>query len=120
MTLVDTSVWIEHLRDGNDDLREVLNKGSVLIHPFVIGEIACGRLRNRSGTLGLLKRLPSVPMASDDEVLLCIAKNDLGGRGMGYIDAHLLASLRLARYAILWTKDKVLARVAAELTSNGD
>ncbi|HUG42695.1 MAG TPA: type II toxin-antitoxin system VapC family toxin [Acidobacteriota bacterium] len=113
-TLVDTSVWIEHLGQGNDRLAESLNDGGVLCHRFVIGELACGRLRNRDELLSLLKALPAAPIAEHDEVLGFVATRRLFGRGLGWVDMHLLASALLAG-CNLWTLDRPLAVVAAEL-----
>ena len=92
-----------------------LEIGSVYSHPFVVGEIACGDLRNRTDVLSLLGRLPRVPSASDDEVLEFAERRDLPGRGVGWIDAHLLAATFLAGSARIWTRDRRLARVAGEL-----
>lgn len=113
-TLVDTSVWIDHLRKGNRRLADLLEEGGVCSHPFVIGELACGRLRHRDEILGLLRALPEAPLAEHDEVLDFIAERHLAGRGLGWIDVHVLASARLAGCAV-WTLDKSLAAVAAEL-----
>jgi predicted nucleic acid-binding protein len=113
--LVDTSVWIEHLRKGSAMLVAVLNEGRVLMHPFILGELACGNLKNRAEVLRLLQDLPAAPIAADPEVLGFIEQRKLMGRGIGYIDAHLLASVALAGKARLWTHDKNLAVVAAEL-----
>jgi predicted nucleic acid-binding protein len=111
--LVDTSVWVEHLRLGVSRLATLLQEGEVLIHPWVIGELACGNLRNRSQVLDLLQGLPMATVASDAEVLLLIEREQLMGRGIGYIDAHLLASARLS-HCRLWTQDRRLAAVAQE------
>jgi predicted nucleic acid-binding protein len=111
--LVDTSVWVEHLRHGLPRLATHLQEGEVLIHPWVIGELACGNLRNRSQVLDLLQGLPAAKVASDAEVLLLIERDRLMGRGIGYIDAHLLASARLS-HCRLWTQDRRLAGVAEE------
>jgi predicted nucleic acid-binding protein len=113
--LADTSVWIDHLRAGVPALAEALDRGQVLAHPFVRGEIACGNLRNRSEVLELLGNLPSVPAATDAEAMEFIERRALMGRGIGYIDVHLLASAALAGTARLWTRDRRLAAVAAEL-----
>ena len=115
MILVDTSVWIDHLRAGVPRLVGALEAGSVCIHPFVIGELACGNMRNRRTVLELLSELPTVPVATDAEVLGFIERRSLMGRGIGYFDAHLLASATLSVTARLWTRDKRLAAVAAEL-----
>jgi predicted nucleic acid-binding protein len=111
--LVDTSVWVEHLRRGLPRLATLLQEGEVLIHPWVIGELACGNLRNRSQVLDLLQGLPEATLASDAEVLLLIDRDRLMGRGIGYVDAHLLAAARLSDCR-LWTQDRRLAAVAEE------
>jgi predicted nucleic acid-binding protein len=113
--LIDTSIWIEHLRSGNPELAGALEVGRVLTHPFIIGELACGNLKNRREVLDLLKRLPAVPTATHGEVMAFIEQRALMGRGIGYVDAHLLASVALATPARLWTRDKPLAAVAVEL-----
>lgn len=115
MILVDTSVWIDHLRSGEPSLAIALNEGKVLMHPFVLGELACGSLKNRDDVLQLLSALPSAPIATDRETLEFIERRSLMGRGIGYIDVHLLASTALAGTAWLWTSDRRLAAAAAEL-----
>lgn len=115
MILVDTSVWVDHLRDGAPALAAALEQGSVLMHPFVLGELACGNLKNRSEVLRLLGDLPAAPLATDPEALNYIERRALMGRGIGYVDVHLLASAALAGAARLWTRDKRLAVVAADL-----
>jgi predicted nucleic acid-binding protein len=115
MILVDTSIWIDHLRIGESRLAELLNGSKVLAHPFVIGELACGNLKNRNTVLALLQALPAAPLATDDEVLFYINRNGLMGKGIGYIDAHLLASVSLAGDAQLWTRDKRLGAMATLL-----
>jgi len=115
MILVDTSVWVDHLRDGTTALAAALEQGRVLTHPFVLGELACGNLKNRSEVLQLLGELPAAPMATDPEALDFIERRALMGRGIGYVDVHLLASVALAGTAQLWTRDKRLAAVAADL-----
>ncbi|MFM9101499.1 MAG: type II toxin-antitoxin system VapC family toxin, partial [Cyanobium sp.] len=102
MILVDTSVWVEHLRHGLPRLATFLQEGEVLIHPWVIGELACGNLSNRRQVLELLQGLPAATVASDSEVLLLIERDQLMGRGIGYVDVHLLASARLS-HCKLWT-----------------
>jgi len=114
MVLVDTSVWVSHLRDGNDDLERLLNDGDVACHPLIVGELACGNLKNRSEILSLLRSLPMAIEAEHEEVLQFIEKNRLMGRGLGYIDVHLMASSLLARTP-LWTLDKQLNKISAEL-----
>jgi len=113
MILVDTSIWVEHLRSVDSRLVDLLDHGQVLAHPFVIGELACGNLQNRDGILGLLGDLPQSPVASPEEALHFIGHNQLMGRGIGYIDIHLLAATALARDALLWTADKRLKKVAS-------
>ncbi|MDX6379493.1 MAG: hypothetical protein QOI57_517 [Rubrobacteraceae bacterium] len=115
MILVDTSVWIDHLRSGEPALATALEGGRVLMHPFVLGELACGTLKNRSEVLRLLGDLPAAPTAADPEALGFIERRALMGRGIGYIDVHLLASAALAGVGRLWTRDRRLAAVAAEL-----
>ena len=115
MILVDTSVWIDHLRSGEPALATALEGGQVLMHPFVLGELACGNLKNRGEVLRLLGALPAAPIATDPEVLGLIERRALMGRGIGYIDVHLLASAALADLGRLWTRDRRLAAVAAEL-----
>lgn len=115
MILVDTSVWVDHLRDGVEALAAALEQGIVLTHPFVLGELACGNLKNRSEVLRLLAELPSPPMATDAEALNFIESRALMGRGIGYIDVHLLASVVLDGSARLWTRDSRLAAVAEKL-----
>ncbi|MDX9971881.1 MAG: type II toxin-antitoxin system VapC family toxin [FCB group bacterium] len=116
MILVDTSVWVDHLRTGEPLLAAALDAGNVLMHPYVLGELACGNLQNRAEVLTLLAELPAAPVATDPEVLEFIERRTLMGRGIGYIDAHLLASVALGATATLWTRDKRLAVVAAELS----
>jgi predicted nucleic acid-binding protein len=113
LILVDTSVWVDHLRSGLPLLANFLEEGEVLIHPWVIGEIACGNLRNRNQVLDLLQGLPTAVVASDSEVLLLIERSNLMGRGIGYVDAHLLAAAKLSRSG-LWTQDRRLAVLAQD------
>lgn len=115
MILVDTSVWIDHLRRGDPALASALGGGEVLTHPFIVGEIACGHLDNRSEVLRLLQRLPSAPVADTDEVLAMVEARGLMGKGIGYVDCHLLAAILLEGSATLWTRDGRLASVASEL-----
>ena len=107
MTLADTSVWVDHLRHGNDRLASLLDAGIVLCHPFVIGELACGNLAHRDRLLNLLHALPETPVAEHREVLELVRAQDLHGQGLGWIDMHLMASALLARCA-LWTLDRRL------------
>lgn len=115
MILADTSVWIDHLRAGNKTLAALLEAGRVLAHPFVIGEIALGNLRQRETVLNALTDLPQASVATDAEVLHFVDQHALFGRGVGYVDAHLLAAVRLTAGAKLWTNDKRLHSVADQL-----
>jgi predicted nucleic acid-binding protein len=112
--LIDTSVWVEHLRRGDPTLSALLGRGEVECHPFVIGELACGSLRRRAEVLGLLQKLPHVAVADHDEVLAFIERRRLMARGIGWIDAHLLASAALSN-TLLWSRDRRLSQVAREL-----
>ena len=114
MILVDTSVWIDHLRLGDPELASALQSCEVLCHPHVVGELACGNLRARDKVITLLQALPASPVVSDKESLCFIHNYSLMSRGIGYIDVQLLASARLAG-AHLWTRDKRLQSVALEL-----
>jgi len=111
--LVDTSVWIAHLRWQLPDLAALLEEERVLTHPFVIGEVACGQIRQRSEILRLLNELPAPVSASHDEVLRMIEDRKLWGKGIGFVDFHLLASAMLGRCQ-LWTTDRRLSEVAAD------
>jgi predicted nucleic acid-binding protein len=113
--LVDTSVWVDHLRSGDTALEDFLDGGRVLVHPFVIGELALGNLRQRDLVLGALSDLPQASVATDQEVLHFIGRRSLSGLGVGYVDAHLLAAVRLTEGASLWTRDKRLHRVADQM-----
>ncbi len=115
MILVDTSVWVDHLRSGNKVLAALLDAGTVMAHPFVIGELALGHLRQRAVILEALSELPRVSVATDAEVLHFIEHSALSGRGVGYVDVHLLAAVRLTPGAMLWTSDRRLSAVAAQL-----
>jgi predicted nucleic acid-binding protein len=115
MILVDTSVWIDHLRQGEPRLAENLNAGRVRVHPFVIGELALGSLRQRDVVLGALKNLPPVEVATDEEVFAFIEGDALFGLGIGFVDAHLLAAVKLTPGVRLWTRDRRLATVADRL-----
>ncbi|MDB5367822.1 MAG: type toxin-antitoxin system VapC family toxin [Rhodospirillales bacterium] len=115
MILVDTSVWIDHLHADDPALARLLDEGDTLVHPFVVGELALGRMRQRDNVLRLLRKLPQAQVATDDEVLQLIAAQKLDGTGLGYIDVHLLASLRLTQDAGLWTRDKRLGEIAARM-----
>jgi hypothetical protein len=114
MVLVDTSVWVDHLRRGNSALAGLLNEGQVLCHPFVIGELACGNLKQRDEILRLLGALAATPVAEHDEVLAFLHNERLHGGGLGLIDVHLLASARLMPCPLL-TLDKRLKSAAEHL-----
>lgn len=118
MILVDTSVWIDHLRGQDEDLARLLGRGQVLAHPFVVGELALGNLANRDAVLSALQGLPQAQVATDHEVQQLITAAKLFGTGIGYIDAHLLATVRLSIGALLWTRDKRLSAVSADLGLN--
>ena len=115
MILVDTSVWIDHLRTGDKQLVDLLISRQVLAHPFVIGELACENLHKRDDVLRLISDLPRAPLASQEEVLHLIECNKLMGRGIGFIDAHLLASTALADAAFIWSHDQRLQKTARKL-----
>ena len=114
MVLVDTSIWIEHFRKGNAQLKELLVTGHVACHPFIIGELACGNLRQRSEIILLLCTLPRVNTVSDDEILYFIEEKQLIGLGIGIVDVHLLASAIITNIP-LWTTERRLKEVAKKL-----
>jgi len=114
MVLVDTSVWVAHLRDGTIGLEELLEEGDVVCHPFIVGELACGNLKNRSEVLSLLQALPMAVHAEHEEVIQFIQNHRLMGKGLGYIDVHLLASANLMEVQ-LWTLDKRLNEVSSRM-----
>jgi predicted nucleic acid-binding protein len=114
MVLVDTSVWVSHLRDGNTELATLLYNGAVLCHPLIVGELACGNLKDRAVILSFLKLLPMCIEAEHEEVLSFIENNRIMGKGIGYVDAQLVASSVLTGVPI-WTLDKKLAQVADSL-----
>jgi hypothetical protein len=115
MILVDTSVWIDHLRKADPTMLHLLTRGNVLCHPLVIGEIAVGSFKNRDRILGQLELLPVATVADHHEALRFISHHKLFGLGIGYIDVHLLASVRLTPDTTLWSRDKRLAIVAQTL-----
>ena len=115
MILVDSSVWIDHLRSGDATLAALLDAGRVLAHPFVIGELALGSFRQRDAIVQALRGLPPSIVASDEEVLAFIEGHRLFGLGIGYIDAHLLAAALLTPGAALWTRDRRLREAANHL-----
>ena len=114
MILVDTSVWVDHFRRVEPILAALLEGGEVSSHPFIVGELACGNLKNHGEILSLMRALPTVAAAEHSEVLHMVESNRLFGSGIGWVDAHLVASARLASI-LLWTRDKNLSRVARGL-----
>jgi predicted nucleic acid-binding protein len=116
LILVDTSVWIDHLRHGDPFLADLLDRGQVRGHPFVLGELAAGSLRQRDTILQALRGLPQALMALDTEVLAFIAREHLFGIGLGYVDIHLLASVRLTAGCLLLTRDKRLRAAAGRMS----
>jgi predicted nucleic acid-binding protein len=115
VVLVDTSVWVDHLRRQDPGLHALLVQGRVLGHPFIVGEIACGTLRNRDVVIPLMQDLPQAPVAEPAELLGFIEAQALHGLGIGYVDVHLLASAVLRPGTRLWTRDKRLLTVAQRL-----
>jgi predicted nucleic acid-binding protein len=115
LILVDTSVWVDHLRRGDAGLAALLDRAFVLAHPFVVGELACGNLAQRAQVIGLLQMLPQATVAEADEVLAFIERRRLHALGIGYVDAHLLASVALSAGSSLWTRDKRLLAAAQRL-----
>jgi predicted nucleic acid-binding protein len=111
MILVDTSTWIDHLRNGNDQLKELLNENQVLIHRFIVGELALGSMKNQKEIMILLSELPEAVDAEHNEVLQLIVDNNLQGTGIGWVDAHLIASALISEAKLL-TMDKPLFKVA--------
>jgi predicted nucleic acid-binding protein len=115
LILVDTSVWVDHLRRGNARLVGLLDSASVLMHPFILGEVACGSLADRDAILQLLRDLPMSAVAEFDEMLAFVEGHRLWGKGIGYVDVHLLAAAALTHGATLWTRDKRLRQAARGL-----
>ena len=107
MILVDTSIWVDHFRSRNARLVELLNEEQVAIHPFIIGELSLGSIKNKTEIMSLLAKLPTVPVAEHEEVLATVSSHKLSGTGIGWIDAHLIASALLGNAKLL-TKDKAL------------
>ena len=120
MILIDTPIWIDHLRSGDKALAHALGERRVLTHPSVIGEIALGNLRQRALVMTLLQRLPTARVATNDEALAFIEAQKLTGTGIGLIDAHLLASVKLTPGAKLWTRDRRLHEIAARMKLAAD
>ena len=114
MILVDTSVWVDHLRSGDAQLIDLLERAQVVMHPFVVGEMACGSLGDRSSVLELLQDLPVASVAESEEVLGFIERHVLHGKGIGYVDVHLLASAAIGGTR-LWTRDRRLHAMAVRL-----
>ena len=114
MVIVDTSVWVAHLRHGAVGLDALLDEGRVMCHPLIVGELACGNLRNRAEIISLLQRLPGAIEATHEELMQFIEQSSLMGKGLGYFDVHLLASARLTGIP-LWTMDKKLHEVTGQL-----
>ena len=115
MILVDTSIWVDHLRGGDSLLAGLLGRGEVLVHPFVTGELALGHIGQRDVIIRALSKLPQVMIANDREVLQFIDLHALSGTGIGYIDAHLLAAVRLTAGTSFWTRDRRLFDIADRL-----
>ncbi len=115
MILVDTSVWVDHLRSGDPALAQLLEQTRVIMHPMVLGELACGSLQNHRRLLQLWQQLESLQPVSHNEALYFIEQNALMGKGIGYVDVHLLASAAIAAGVKLWTRDKRLVRIAGDL-----
>jgi len=115
MILADTSVWIDHLRVPDAMLQRLLEQGDVLLHPFIIGEIALGSMPQYAFVMRRLALMPQASKAADDKVLYFIRQHKLHGTGIGYIDAHLLAAALLTREGLLWTRDKRLHRIATAM-----
>jgi predicted nucleic acid-binding protein len=114
MVLVDTSIWVTHLRQGSRQLEKLLMDAEVMCHPFIIGELACGNLKNRNEIISLLQSLPMASTIEFNEFLFFIDRNHLMGKGIGFVDAHLLASAQLTGVP-LWTADKRLKSAADQL-----
>jgi predicted nucleic acid-binding protein len=114
MVIVDTSIWVNHLRQGSRQLEKLLMDAEVMCHPFIIGELACGNLKNRTEIISLLQSLPMAPTIEFDEFLFFIDRNHLMGKGVGLVDVHLLASAQLKGIP-LWTADKRLKSAADQL-----
>lgn len=114
MVLVDTSVWIDHFRNNNQNLSSLLLKGSVSMHEFILGELACGNFKNRNEIFSLLNNISTLPIVTIDEYLYFLDSNHLFGKGIGFVDIHLLASAKLSNIPI-WTFDKRLKEISAIL-----
>ncbi|HKI25331.1 MAG TPA: PIN domain-containing protein [Candidatus Sulfotelmatobacter sp.] len=115
MILADTSVWVDHFRSGNQELQKALSQGQIVIHPFIVAELALGSLKDRAKTLALLDLLPQVRVAQLSELRLMIESRRLDSLGIGLTDAHLIASVFIDSPTLLWTRDKRLRQVAENL-----
>jgi predicted nucleic acid-binding protein len=115
LILADTSVWVDHLRFGDNDMRELLNRGQIVIHPFVVAELALGSIKDRAKTLALLDQLPQARIAQLNELRLTIEARRLYSVGIGFTDAHLIASVLIDSPTLLWARDKKLRKVAENL-----
>lgn len=114
MVIVDTSIWVTHLRQGSRRLEKLLVDAEVMCHEFIVGELACGNLKNRTEIISLLQSLPMAPTIEFDEILFFIDRHHLMGKGVGFVDVHLLASAQLT-VTPLWTADKKLVSVVDQL-----
>jgi predicted nucleic acid-binding protein len=120
MILADTSIWIDHFRSGSDELRKLLLSRSIVMHPFIVGELALGSLPQRATTLAYLEQLPAMRVARLDEVREMVEMRSLYSRGIGLTDAHLIASVFINASTLLWTKDKRLRTVAETIGIHAD
>ena len=120
IVLADTSIWIDHFRGSNRRLAKLLDRGDVVMHPFVIGELLLGKVRKITEMIDDLNALPKATVASDSEVLKFIAERKLPGSGIGYVDAHLLAATALTLETAIWTRDKRLLAAAGSLSLAAD
>ena len=114
MILVDTSVWIDHLRAPEPRMTGLLSAGELVMHSMVIGELVCGNLRDRVGTLAVLKAIPRIGELTNETVITRVQNDALAGRGIGFVDAHLLCAVRARKGALLWTRDGRLKEIAEE------
>ena len=114
MLLVDTSVWVSHLSHGNSRLQKLLQASRVACHPFIVGELACGNIGNRTEIISLVQALPMLDVVEHEELLLFIEYNQMMGKGLGFVDVHLLAAAMLASIP-LWTQDKKLKQACSRL-----
>ena len=114
MILVDTSVWIDHLRAPDSNLIRHLSAGELVMHSMVMGELACGNLRDRAAAMNLLGAIPRIGELTNGDVIACIEKDALAGRGIGFVDAHLLCAVNARQGARLWTRDRGLKGIAED------